>query len=152
MITLGSIVKYAPQWCREEERDFRHVVLENLLNPVTDEMTRWKISNQNATYLFGTHPVEVVDECMIEPSEISYGGFSLMWYLIHDGVAQSVIRTDDTGKMFFMETSDMHMDAPSYIRWFVDEDDGDSGFSCGDFDSVEETLSEMGILKEVEAC
>ena len=65
-IEAGMIVKYAPEWCTPEERKYLHVVLENTLNPCTNEMTRWKIQTLN-TNLF-IQPVSVVEDYMIEPT------------------------------------------------------------------------------------
>ena len=67
MIAEGMIVRYAPEWCSSGERKYLHVVKENLINPVTNQMTRWLIEtiNMENTVL---HPTEVVDEFMIEPT------------------------------------------------------------------------------------
>lgn len=67
MIAEGMIVRYAPEWCSPGERKYLHVVKENLINPVTNQMTRWLIEtiNMENTVL---HPTEVVDESMIEPT------------------------------------------------------------------------------------
>ena len=63
---IGAIVRYKPDWCNSsEERRYLHIVLENLLNPVTNKMTRYLIKTinmQNMTFM----PTEIVDECMIE--------------------------------------------------------------------------------------
>ena len=64
------IVRYAPEWCSEGERKYLHVVKENYLNPVTNEMSRWLIETINMKNMF-FNPTEVVDECMIEPTGIS---------------------------------------------------------------------------------
>lgn len=67
MIKLGMVVKYASKWCSPGEEKFRHVVLENRLNPVTGEMTRWLIQTINSNLFLP--PTEVVDDFMIEPVE-----------------------------------------------------------------------------------
>lgn len=65
MIKVGSIVRYVPEWCDSpEERKYLHVVLENRLNPVTGEMTRWLIQTINIDMVF--KPTTVVDTEMIE--------------------------------------------------------------------------------------
>ena len=75
MIAEGMIVRYAPEWCSPGERKYLHVVKENLINPVTNQMTRWLIEtiNMENTVL---HPTEVVDESMIEPT-----GFTINDYI-----------------------------------------------------------------------
>ena len=65
-ISVGMIVRYAPNWCSEGERKYLHVVKENRLNPVTGQMTRWLIETINTGMAF--NPTEVVDDCMIEPT------------------------------------------------------------------------------------
>lgn len=66
MIKEGMIVRYVPEWCNSPaERKYLHVVLENRLNPVTGEMTRWLIKTINMENMV-FQPTEVVDECMIE--------------------------------------------------------------------------------------
>lgn len=69
-ISVGMLVRYAPDWCSEGERRYIHVVKENRLNPITGEMTRWLIETINTN--LSIHPTETVDECMIEPT-----GFNL---------------------------------------------------------------------------
>ena len=66
MIKEGMIVRYKSEWCSPEERKYLHVVKENRLNPVTNEMTRWLIETINTNMYF--NPTECVDECMIEPT------------------------------------------------------------------------------------
>ena len=66
-IREGMLVRYAAKWCSEGERKYIHVVKENRLNPVTNEMTRWLIQTvnmENATFA----PTEVVEDYMIEPT------------------------------------------------------------------------------------
>jgi len=67
MIKVGMIVRYAAGWCGEGERKYLHLVKENVLNPVTGEMTRWLIETIN-TENMAFHPTEVVDDYMIEPT------------------------------------------------------------------------------------
>lgn len=68
-IKKGMIVRYTKEWCSPGERKYLHVVLENRMNPVTGEMTRWLIQTLNMENMF-FKPLEEVDECMIEP--VSY--------------------------------------------------------------------------------
>ena len=63
------IVRYKPEWCSPGEEKYLHVVKENLLNPVTNKMTRRLIQTINTTMVF--HPTEVVDDYMIEPTGAS---------------------------------------------------------------------------------
>lgn len=70
MIKEGMIVRYAPGWCSPGEQKYLHVVLENLLNPVTNKMTRWLIETINMENMV-LHPTTIVDECMIEPTGFS---------------------------------------------------------------------------------
>ena len=72
MIKEGMIVRYANGWCSPEERKYLHLVLENRLNPVTGEMTRWLIQTINMENM-SIQPTEVVDECMIEPTGLTVG-------------------------------------------------------------------------------
>ena len=60
----GDIVKYNAAWCSEGEQKYRFVVLENCLNPVTNEMTRYLIGCLNSCLALGD--TETVDEEMIE--------------------------------------------------------------------------------------
>ena len=62
---VGAIVRYRKEWCSEGEREYIHIVRENRLNPVTNEMTRWLIETVNMKNMY-FHPTQVVDECMIE--------------------------------------------------------------------------------------
>lgn len=62
---VGSVVRYRKEWCSEGEREYIHIVRENRLNPVTNEMTRWLIETINMKNMY-FHPMQVVDECMIE--------------------------------------------------------------------------------------
>ena len=64
-IEIGMIVRYAEKWCTPEERKYIHVVRENLLNPVTGKLTRWKIETLNSSLTW--NPVSVVETEMIEP-------------------------------------------------------------------------------------
>lgn len=64
MFNNGDIVRYKKEWCSPGERDYIHVILENRLNPVTGEMTRYLIGTINSKLVFGH--TETVDECMIE--------------------------------------------------------------------------------------
>lgn len=65
MISVGMIVRYKSGWCSDGERKYLHVVRENRLNPVTNEMTRWLIETINSNCSLGL--AEVVDDYMIEP-------------------------------------------------------------------------------------
>lgn len=67
MIEVGMIVRYAHGYCSAGERRYLHLVKENLINPVTGEMTRWLIQTINMEHM-SIIPTEVVDECMIEPT------------------------------------------------------------------------------------
>ena len=69
MIKVGMVVRYKSGWCSDGERKYLHVVRENRLNPVTNEMTRWLIETIN-TGLF-LNPSEVVDDYMIEPTGLT---------------------------------------------------------------------------------
>lgn len=66
MYKIGTIVRYADKWCNSpDEKQYRHIVLENRLNPVTNQMTRYLIKTinmENMTF----QPSEIVDEYMIE--------------------------------------------------------------------------------------
>ena len=63
---IGSVVRFTPEWCDSpEERRYLHVVLENRLNPVTGEMTRYLIQTVNMKHMT-IMPTSTVDECMIE--------------------------------------------------------------------------------------
>ena len=66
MVKVGMIVRYAPEWRSPGEEKYLHVVKENMLNPVTGEMTRWLIETINSSLFL--NPTEVVDEKMIEPT------------------------------------------------------------------------------------
>ena len=70
MIREGMIVRYADGWCNPAEKKYLHVVLENRLNPVTGEMTRWLIKTINMENM-ALAPTEVVDSFMIEPTGFS---------------------------------------------------------------------------------
>ena len=65
-IEVGMIVRYAPEWCSQEERKYLHVVKENRISPITGEMTRWLIEAINTGMFF--HPTEDVEGYMIEPT------------------------------------------------------------------------------------
>ena len=65
MIKVGMTVRFKEGWCSEGERELLHIVKENRINPVTNEMTRWLIETINMKSMT-LHPTEVVDECMIE--------------------------------------------------------------------------------------
>ena len=75
MITEGMIVRYAPNWCSPGERKYLHVVKENLLNPVTNKMTRWLIQTINMDNMT-FQPTSVVEDYMIEPT-----GFNIKDYI-----------------------------------------------------------------------
>lgn len=75
MITKGMIVRYAPNWCSPGERKYLHVVKENLLNPVTNKMTRWLIQTINMDNMT-FQPTSVVEDYMIEPT-----GFNIKDYI-----------------------------------------------------------------------
>ena len=69
-IKIGAIVRYADEWSTPQERHLRHIVRENVLNPVTGKMTRWVIETINGSkYLGYLNPVETVDAEMIIPVE-----------------------------------------------------------------------------------
>lgn len=70
MITEGMIVRYSSKWCSPEERKYLHVVKENRLNPVTNQMTRWLIQTINMENM-NLQPSEVVDDYMIEPTGLN---------------------------------------------------------------------------------
>ena len=70
MFKVGDAVRYRKEWSSPAERDFIHAVKEIRLNPVTMEETRYLIQNMSVTRLGGIHPVEVVDEEMIELVEV----------------------------------------------------------------------------------
>lgn len=63
----GMLVRYADGWCSEGEKKHVHLILENYLNPVTGEMTRWLIVTITTSNVI--KPQEVVDDYMIEPIE-----------------------------------------------------------------------------------
>lgn len=67
------IVRYDPKWCTPAERKYLHVVKERVLNPVTNEETRFLIETLNSNSFFGH--VETVDEEMIEPTGFSVNDF-----------------------------------------------------------------------------
>lgn len=70
MIKVGAIVKYKKEWCAApEEENYRHVVKEVRLNPVTMEETRYLIETINMENML-LNPLEVVEEEMIEEVEI----------------------------------------------------------------------------------
>ena len=64
-IKVGMLVRYAKEWCTPEERKYIHIVRENVLNPVTGELTRWKIETLNSSLTW--NPVSTVETEMIEP-------------------------------------------------------------------------------------
>lgn len=65
MIKVGTIVKYKKEWCTSpEEENYRHVVKEVRLNPVTGKMSRFLIETINTKLTL--NPTEVVDIDMIE--------------------------------------------------------------------------------------
>lgn len=66
-IKVGMIVRYAEKWCTPDERKYIHVVRENVLNPVTGKLTRWKIETLNSSLTW--NPVSVVETEMIEPAD-----------------------------------------------------------------------------------
>lgn len=66
-IEIGMFVRYAEEWCTPEERKYIHVVRENVLNPVTGKLTRWKIETLNSSLTW--NPVSVVESEMIEPAD-----------------------------------------------------------------------------------
>ena len=67
VIHVGMIVKYNPEYCSPGEEKYRHVVLENRMNPVTGKMTRWLIRTINS--LATLQPTEGVEEAMIQPED-----------------------------------------------------------------------------------
>lgn len=64
MFEVGAVVKYRREWCSEGEEKYRHIVLEQRLNPITGEATRYLIRTMNTKLVLA--PTETVDECMIE--------------------------------------------------------------------------------------
>ena len=65
MLTVGTIVRYHPNWCSNGERKYIHLVKEvGLLNPCTNLPTRVLIETLNTNLTL--HPTEVVEECMLE--------------------------------------------------------------------------------------
>lgn len=74
-ITEGMIVRYAPDWCSPGERKYLHIVKENRLNPVTNQMTRWLIQTINMENMV-FQPTSVVEDYMIEPT-----GFNIKDYI-----------------------------------------------------------------------
>ena len=64
MIKEGMTVKYKKGYCSDGEEKYLHIVLENRMNPITGEMTRWLIETVNTELTL--NPTEVVDEDMIE--------------------------------------------------------------------------------------
>lgn len=64
MFEIGAVVKYRKEWCSEGEEKFRHIVLEQRLNPITEKPTRYLIRTLNTNLVLA--PTETVDECMIE--------------------------------------------------------------------------------------
>ena len=72
-IKEGMVVRYNPEWCTEGERKLLHVVTENLVSPITGEMTRWRIRALNS--VMAIPPVEDVEECMIEPTDFNVEDF-----------------------------------------------------------------------------
>ena len=73
-IRVGMIVRYAPEWRSPGEEKYLHVVRENRLNPVTQEMTRWLIETINSSLFI--NPTETVEDYMIEPT-----GFNVEDYI-----------------------------------------------------------------------
>lgn len=61
---VGAIVKYRKEWCSEGEEAYRHIILEQRLNPITEKPTRYLIRTLNTKLVLA--PTETVDECMIE--------------------------------------------------------------------------------------
>ena len=60
-ITEGMIVRYAPEWCRPEERDIRLLVIESHVD------TKQCLVQMLDSKLF-LAPVEKVSFCMVEPT------------------------------------------------------------------------------------
>ena len=73
-ISVGMIVRYAPNWCSPGERKYLHVVRENCLNPCTGKMTRWLIETINTSLTW--NPTEVVEDYMIEPTGFDVNNLS----------------------------------------------------------------------------
>ena len=69
-ITVGMLVRYAPEWRSPGEEKYLHLVRENRMNPVTGKMTEWLIETLNSG-LRAFNPTEQVDECMIEPTGLT---------------------------------------------------------------------------------
>ena len=67
---VGDIVRYNPKWCSEGERKYLHIIKENRLNPVTNQMTRYLIETINMEHMT-LHPTSVVDDYMIDPTGFS---------------------------------------------------------------------------------
>lgn len=60
----GDVVRFADGWCEEGEKHYRYIVLENVLNPCTNEMSRYTIGCLNSSLRLGS--VECVEDYMIE--------------------------------------------------------------------------------------
>ena len=73
-IEVGMVVRYREEWCSPGERKYLHVVKENRLNPVTNEMTRWLIQTINMENMV-FHPMSEVESCMIEPTGININDY-----------------------------------------------------------------------------
>ena len=68
MFRVGDIVRFRKEWCSEGERKYLHIIKENRLNPVTNQMTRYLIETINMEHMT-LHPMSVVDDFMIEHAE-----------------------------------------------------------------------------------
>lgn len=75
MITEGMIVRYSSEWCSLGERKYLHVVKENRLNPVTNQMTRWLIQTINMENMT-LQPTSVVEDYMIEPTGFNINDYA----------------------------------------------------------------------------
>ena len=62
---VGDLVRYSHDWCTNGERKYIHVLKENRLNPITNEMSRWLIETINTNMVF--NPTSVVEDYMIVP-------------------------------------------------------------------------------------
>ena len=69
MFKPGTVVRYKKEWCSPEELKYIHVVIENRLNPVSGEMSRYLIETLNSGLTL-CNPSEVVDEEMIEEADL----------------------------------------------------------------------------------
>lgn len=74
-IKPGMICRFASNWCSPEERKYLHVVKENQLNPVTQQMTRWLIQTINMKNMV-LQPTSVVEDYMLEPTGFTINDYN----------------------------------------------------------------------------